>query len=61
MFLFFSNRYFELNHDSVSKEMTSAEMEECFGNEKGAYFMAHNGWVMGDDPLRNFALEGQIF
>ena len=52
-------RYFLPNHESVSDEMTSAEMEEMFANEKGAFIMAHNGWVMGDDPLRNFALEGR--
>ncbi|XP_028968045.1 glycogen debranching enzyme-like [Galendromus occidentalis] len=53
-------RYFLPNNDSLSDEISAAEMEACFQNEKGAYIMAHNGWVMGDNPLRNFALEGSM-
>lgn len=31
------------------------EIEEMVYNKEGAFFMAHNGWVMGHDPLIDFA------
>ncbi|XP_077981674.1 glycogen debranching enzyme-like [Glandiceps talaboti] len=38
---------------------TDVRSEEAMINtDKGAYVWAHNGWVMGDDPLRNFAEPG---
>ncbi len=47
--------YFVLPAEKLSVEQEEAVMH----TDKGAYCMAHNGWVMSDDPLRNFAEPGQ--
>ena len=46
--------YFTLPKENMSLE----QEEEMMNSERGAYCMAHNGWVMSDDPLRNFAEPG---
>jgi len=46
--------YFTLPKEKMSLE----QEEEMMNSERGAYCMAHNGWVMSDDPLRNFAEPG---
>lgn len=52
--------YHVISYFTLPKEkMTVEQEEEVMHTAKGAFSMAHNGWVMGDDPLRNFAEPGE--
>uniref|UniRef100_A0A8C2SMT7 Glycogen debranching enzyme n=1 Tax=Coturnix japonica TaxID=93934 RepID=A0A8C2SMT7_COTJA len=48
-------RYFTYPFKDLTLEEEQSMMHQP---DKACYFMAHNGWVMGDDPLRNFAEPG---
>ncbi|XP_044288195.1 glycogen debranching enzyme isoform X1 [Varanus komodoensis] len=48
-------RYFTYPFKELTLEQEETMMHQP---DKASYFMAHNGWVMGDDPLRNFAEPG---
>ncbi|OXB81499.1 UNVERIFIED_CONTAM: hypothetical protein H355_004405 [Colinus virginianus] len=48
-------RYFTYPFKDLTVEEEQSMMHQP---DKACYFMAHNGWVMGDDPLRNFAEPG---
>lgn len=47
-------RYF-LNY---GKDGTLEQDEKLMFSSQSCYIMAHNGWVMGDNPLKNFAAPG---
>ncbi|XP_041924454.1 glycogen debranching enzyme isoform X2 [Alosa sapidissima] len=48
-------RYFTFPFEEMSLEQ---EMKMIHQEDQACHFLAHNGWVMGDDPLRNFAEPG---
>ncbi|XP_051552871.1 glycogen debranching enzyme-like isoform X1 [Myxocyprinus asiaticus] len=48
-------RYFTFPFEESTLEQ---DLELLNKPEKACHFLAHNGWVMGDDPLRNFAEPG---
>ena len=54
MLFFTSFRYFVI----PTAHEGSVEKEEEMSYKEGQNIMAVNGWVMGDDPLRNFAAPG---
>ncbi|XP_008297524.1 glycogen debranching enzyme isoform X1 [Stegastes partitus] len=48
-------RYFTFPYQDMTLEQ---ELQLLDQPDKTSHFLAHNGWVMGDDPLRNFAEPG---
>lgn len=52
----FRLRYFTFPYEEMTLEQEMKLLEQP---DKMLHFLAHNGWVMGDDPLRNFAEPGR--
>ncbi|XP_035272297.1 glycogen debranching enzyme-like isoform X2 [Anguilla anguilla] len=48
-------RYFTFPFEEMTLDQDLQLMHKA---DKACHFLAHNGWVMGDDPLRNFAEPG---
>uniref|UniRef100_A0A3Q3IKW1 Glycogen debranching enzyme n=1 Tax=Monopterus albus TaxID=43700 RepID=A0A3Q3IKW1_MONAL len=48
-------RYFTFPYQDMTLQQ---ELQLLDQPDKMCHFLAHNGWVMGDDPLRNFAEPG---
>lgn len=51
-----ADRYFTFPYQDMTLEQ---EMQLLEQPDKMCHFLAHNGWVMSDDPLRNFAEPGK--
>ncbi|XP_027196486.2 glycogen debranching enzyme [Dermatophagoides pteronyssinus] len=50
-----TTEYFTDNDNDFVGEKFIENESKLYDDTKCCYYMAHNGWVMGDDPLRNFA------
>jgi glycogen debranching enzyme len=57
----FVGNYFAYPHEKIF-ETSPAEVEQAYKDNNKSFLervMAHNGWVMNDNPLRNFAEDTQ--
>lgn len=54
--VFVCPRYFTFPYPEMTLEQELLLLDQP---GKTCHFLAHNGWVMGDDPLRNFAEPGK--
>ncbi|CAF0767665.1 unnamed protein product [Adineta steineri] len=57
----FTGNYFAYPHEKIF-ETSPIEVEQAYNNNDRKFLervMAHNGWVMNDNPLRNFAEDTQ--
>lgn len=54
--MFVHPRYFTFPYQEMTLEQELLLLDQP---DKTCHFLAHNGWVMGDDPLRNFAEPGK--
>lgn len=56
--MFHIGRYFANKREGDSAIDMADEETLLDDSQRYQYVMAHNGWVMGDDPMRDFAKPG---